>query len=350
MLCAFSEFTDNKVVIGLLYAALAVGCIKLTTTTLSLLSMVFDLYVLPSVDFSKYGAHKGNWAVITGASDGIGKEYSRQLAKKGFNVVLVSRTKSKLQTVAKEIEAESKVETRVVAFDASKDVSENYEAIKETTKDLPITILVNNVGKSHSMPVSFLETDEKEMNDIITINDITTLKVTRVVTPLILHTIGKSKGTKGTRGTRGLIINMSSFSGLFPSPMLATYAGSKFFLQGWSAAIAGELKPQGIDVECVLSYLVTSAMSKVRRTSATVPNPKQFVASTLRNIGRRVGAQERFATITPYPSHAAMHWMVANTVGVFSKVANNINLTMHKSIRVRALRKQKRIAENTLKH
>ncbi|KAF6014075.1 hypothetical protein HII12_001491 [Brettanomyces bruxellensis] len=222
--------------------------------------------------------------------------------QKGFNVILMARTQARLEEVAKEIEATYSVETRVVAFDASKDIPENYEKMKEATKGLSITILVNNVGRSHSMP---------EMNDIMTINDFATLKITRAVTPVILATIAAQKGTKG------LIINMSSFAGLFPSPLLATYTGSKFFLQGWSAALAGELAEKNIDVECVLSYLVASKMSKVRRTSATVPSPKQFVASTLRNIGRRVGAQERFATVTPYPSHALMHWVVANTVGVF---------------------------------
>lgn len=281
--------------------------------------------------------------MVTGASDGIGKEYANQIAKKGFNVILMARNQAHLEEVAKEIEAKYGVQTKVVAFDASKDVPEHYEQLKEATKGLPITILVNNVGRSHSMPVSFLDTDEKEMNDIITINNLATLKITRAVAPVILATIA------GNKGTKGLIINMSSFAGLFPSPLLATYTGSKFFLQGWSAALAGELAEKNIDVECVLSYLVASKMSKIRRTSATVPSPKQFVASTLRNIGRRVGAQERFATVTPYPSHALMHWAVANTVGVFSKLANSLNCKMHKSIRVRALKKAKRIAAQKAK-
>lgn len=296
--------------------------------------MIFDLYILPPVNFNKYGAHKGKWAVVTGASDGIGKEYARQIAKKGFNIVLISRTQSSLERVAKEIEGETGVQTKIVAFDASIDVPTNYEKIQQAIKDISVTILVNNVGKSHSMPVSFLDTDEKEMNDIMTINNTATVKITRAVAPALIAT-----------GCPGLIINMSSFAGLFPTPMLATYTGSKFFIQGWSEALAGELEEHKIDVECVLSYLVKSKMSKVRRTSATVPSTEQFVSSTLRNIGRRVGAQERYATITPYPSHAMMHWFVANTVGVFSRSSNHLNMKMQKSVRVRALRKAKRLAQ-----
>ncbi|GMF06394.1 unnamed protein product [Ambrosiozyma monospora] len=198
----------------------------------------------------------GNWAVITGASDGIGKEYALQLAKKGLNIVLVSRTLSKLELLATDIETKYKVSTKIVAFDASTDSPENYESIAKAINGLPVTVLINNVGQSHSIPVSFLETPEKEMHDILTINNTVTLKVTRVVTPFILETLEKDKKL------RGLILSMGSFSGIFPSPLLATYSGSKFFLQGWSAALAGELKPKRIDVELMLSYLVTSAMSK----------------------------------------------------------------------------------------
>lgn len=316
------------------YIVIFAGVVKLTSVALSFLSLAADLLVLPAVDYSKYGAGKGNWAVVTGASDGLGKQFALQLASKGFNIVLVSRTESKLKAVASEI----KTETKIVAFDASTDDPANYTQLAKALKGLKVTVLVNNVGRSHSIPVSFLDTPEDELHDIMTINNTVTLKITRVVVPIILETLDTEK-------VRGLILTMGSFAGLFPTPMLATYSGSKFFLQGWSSALAGELKPQGIDVEIALSYLVTSAMSKVRRTSATIPDPEHFVASTLKNVGRRVGAQERYATSTPYWSHAIMHWAVDQSVGVFSKVANSINYTMHQSIRMRALKKAARKAK-----
>ena len=321
-----------------LYAALVVGVVKVTTTVLSFTSLLLQAYVLPGVNFAKYGANRGNWAVITGASDGIGKEYAFQLAKKGFNIVLVSRTQSKLETVASEIQSKYKKETKIVAFDASTNAPENYQLLEDSLQGLPVSILINNVGASHSIPVSFLDTTEEEMNQIITLNNIVTLKVTKIVAPLIAANTGKNKGT------RGLILTMGSFAGLVPTPYLSVYSGSKAFLQNWSAALSGELASQSIDVELVISSLVTSAMSKVKRSSFMIPTPKQFVASTLKNVGRRVGAQERFGTITPYPSHALMHWGIANTLGVFSKFVNKMNLDMHKDIRKRALKKAARIA------
>ncbi|EGW34062.1 uncharacterized protein SPAPADRAFT_59486 [Spathaspora passalidarum NRRL Y-27907] len=334
-----SSLSGNRVVYYALYGALLFGVLKLTILGLSFGSMIFGLFILPPVNFKKYGAKQGKWAVVTGASDGIGKEYAFQLAKKGLNIVLVSRTQSKLELIATEIESKYKVQTKIVAFDASTDDDANYISLRNVVSELPITVLVNNVGQSHSIPVPFLETDEKELNDIITINNTATLKITQVVAPLIVSTIKKEK-----KKVRGLILTMGSFGGLLPTPYLATYSGSKAFLQAWSNALAGELKPQGVDVELVISYLVTSAMSKIRRTSATIPNPKQFVAATLRGVGRRNGAQERFATNTPYWSHAIMHFAIANTVGVYSKVANSLNFSMHQAIRKRALKKAERLA------
>ncbi|CUM63279.1 uncharacterized protein PRCAT00000850001 [Priceomyces carsonii] len=331
--------TESKFIELVLYISLFVGVFKLTTFLLSLFSLIADVFILPPVNFKKYGAKKNTWAIVTGASDGIGKEYSKLLAKKGFNLVLVSRTQQKLELLATEIETSFKVQTKVVAFDASADETSNYELLSESISQLPVTILVNNVGQSHSIPVPFLETEDKELRDIITINNTATLKITQVVAPLISQTVAKDKTL------RGLILTMGSFGGLLPTPYLATYSGSKAFLQAWSAALAGELASQRIDVELVISYLVVSAMSKIRRSSAAIPSPQNFVASVLKSVGRRGGAQERYATSTPFWSHALMHFGIENTVGVYSKLANKLNFNMHKSIRIRALKKKARSAK-----
>ncbi|KAK6463487.1 3-ketoacyl-CoA reductase [Scheffersomyces coipomensis] len=334
-----SSIKDCDVSQFLIYGVLLVGVFKVTFLTLNTASLLFDLFILPSVNYKKYGAKQGNWAVVTGASDGIGKEYALQLASKGLNIVLISRTQSKLELIATDIETKYKVETKIIAFDVSTDESTNYDRIAETIKDLPVTILINNVGQSHSIPVPFLETEDKELRDIITINNTATLKITQVVAPIIASTVAKQ-----SKKIRGLILTMGSFGGLLPTPYLATYSGSKAFLQAWSSALAGELKPQGIDVELIISYLVTSAMSKIRRTSLLIPNPKQFVKATLNGVGRRNGAQERYATNTPYWTHAFMHFGIEQAVGVYSKLANTLNYDMHKSIRTRALKKAARLA------
>lgn len=339
-ICQFiSSFSDCKLANGLLIGCLLVGVVKVTTLSLSFASLIFDLFLLPKTSYSKYGAKSGKWAVVTGASDGIGKEYALQLAAKGFNIVLVSRTQSKLELISTDIETKYKVQTKIVAFDASTDEDINYAKIRKAIEDIPVTVLINNVGQSHSIPVPFLETEEKELQDIITINNTVTLKITQVVATAIKQT------TAGDKKVKGLILTMGSFGGLLPTPYLATYSGSKAFLQQWSNALSGELAASNIDVELVISYLVTSAMSKIKYASATIPNPKNFVRSALNGVGRRNGAQERFGTSTPYWSHAIMHFAIHNSVGVYSKIANTLNFNMHKSIRTRALKKAARLAK-----
>lgn len=322
----------------LVYIVFFAGVLKVTTFGLSLIAVLLDVFVLPSTKLDKYGAKKGWWAVVTGASDGIGKEFSQQLAAKGFNVLLVSRTKAKLDALAEEIETKYRVQTSVLAFDASKDEEVDYESLKAAVSSIPVSLLVNNVGQSHSIPVPFVETSDKELRDIITVNNITTLKVTQIVTPFISKTVGQVKNS------RGLILTMGSFAALVPTPLLATYAGSKAFLQAWSSALAGELLSQNIDVQLVNSYLVASAMSKVRRSSSSIPSPKAFVSSVLGSVCRRSGAQERYATSTPYWAHAIMHFAIETTVGVYSRIANKVNLSIHKSIRQRALKKAARVS------
>lgn len=270
---------------------------------------------------------------MTGASDGLGKEFALQLARKGFSVLLVSRTQSKLDVLAQEISAKHNVQTKVLAMDFSANKDEDYAKLKSIVSELDIAILINNVGQSHSIPVPFAETEEKEMNDIITINCTGTLKVTQLVVPGMI------------KRKKGLILTMASFGGLLPTPLLATYSGSKAFLQQWSAALASELKPRGITVQVVQSYLVTSAMSKIKRTSLLIPNPRQFVRATLSRVGRHGGAQGISATSTPYWSHAIMHWAISTFVGTMNTALINYNRAMHIAIRKRALRKAERDAK-----
>lgn len=323
------------------------GLLKLVPFALRFLSMVFDLFVLPPVNYAKYGCKAGDYAVVTGASDGIGKEFASQLASKGFNLVLISRTESKLVALKDELEGKFNIKAKILAIDISADSKDNYNKIYSLCDDLPISILVNNVGQSHSIPVPFLATEEEEMRNIITINNTATLMITQIIAPIIIRTVKKHResGDKKLKSQRGLILTMGSFGGLIPTPLLATYSGSKAFLQNWSSSLAGELAADNVDVELVLSYLVTSAMSKVRRTSMMIPNPRTFVKSTLRNIGRRCGAQDRYGTITPLWSHAIYHFVIEELFGVYARVVNEINYKFHKSIRIRAVRKAVREAK-----
>ncbi|TVY44764.1 Very-long-chain 3-oxoacyl-CoA reductase [Lachnellula subtilissima] len=313
----------------------AIGLLSVSRKVVSYIRLLLSLFVLSGKNLRAYGK-KGTWAVITGASDGIGKEYAIQLAQKGFNLLLVSRTQSKLDTLRQEIEhkyAGSAVKVKVLAMDFAEDDEKDYAALQALVNDLDVGILINNVGLSHSIPIPFIETPKEEIRDIIGINCLATLKVTQIVAP------GMVKRKKG------LILTMGSFGGWMPIPLLATYSGSKAFLQHWSTALGGELKGSGVDVELALSYLVTTAMSKIRRSSAMIPNPRQFVRATLGKIGRSGGAQNMAYTSSPWWTHGLMQWWLENTLGIGSGLGLQFNRVEHEKIRKRALKKAEREAK-----
>ncbi|KAL0933437.1 3-ketoacyl-reductase [Colletotrichum truncatum] len=311
----------------------SIGALFLANKALGYVKFLLGVFVLSGTNLRTYGK-PGTWAVVTGASDGLGKEYAYQLASKGFNLVLVSRTQSKLEALAHEIEAKfsGKILVKVLAMDYTRDDNADYDRLAQTIDGLDVGILINNVGQSHSIPVPFLLTARDELQNIVTVNCLGTLKTTQVVAPIM------------QKRKSGLILTMGSFAGWIPSPYLATYSGSKAFLQHWSTSLAAELKSDGIDVQLVVSYLITTAMSKIRRTSLLIPNPKSFVRAALGKVG--TGIYQDFAySYTPWWSHALLLWVVENTIGVAHEWAVAFNLKMHADIRTRALKKAARDAK-----
>lgn len=319
---------------------LFVGIWKLSQTIDSLFSVLTDTLIPRAAQLEPYktrgsGRVNASWAVVTGCTAGIGEEYAHQLAADGFNLILVSRSLNKLEKVRDDIKSKfSSIEIALYVLDAAKAKSEDYAGLRDLVASHEnVSVLINNLGISHDMPTPFAEVPEAALNEIIQVNCVSTLEISKAVLPSL------EKHTEESRSARALVLTMGSMAGLTPTPLLSVYTGSKMFLQGWSSALAQELKPKKIDVQLVLSYLVTSQMSKVRRTSLMCPNPKSFVKSALRQIGRRGGARERAFTCNPYWSHALLQWAIESTLGVWSSMVASINFKMHLDIRKRALRK-----------
>jgi len=218
-------------------------------------------------------------------------------------------------------------------MDYSKNADADFARLEEMVSNLDISILINNVGQSHSIPVPFVETSQQEMNDIITINCFGTLRTTKIIAPLM---VAKH---------RGLILTMASMGGFIPTPLLATYSGSKAFLQQWSSALGSELAPHGVKVQLVQSYLVMSAMSKIRKPSLFCPTPKAFVKAALAKLERSGGAQGIAYTSAPYWSHGLIFWALQTITGTMNRAVIDQNRVMHESIRKRALRKAEREAK-----
>ncbi|OZJ05259.1 hypothetical protein BZG36_01947 [Bifiguratus adelaidae] len=306
-----------------------VGTLYLAFKVLGLLRVLFDVYVRSGINLKKFGAGQGAWAVITGASDGIGKEFAQQLAQKGFNLLLVSRTASKLQTIAEELTAKHGIEVETYAMDFAKGDPEDYLKLATMMQELQIGVLVNNVGTNHDIPTAFVDESDKVIQDIIEVNINSALRMTKLVLPQMV----------GRRN--GLILNLGSFSGLVAAPYLSVYSAGKAFLSTFSQALGHELEGTGVVVEHINTYFVVSSMSKIRRPTWLIPMPKPYVKSVLNKIGVSGGAAIPFGS-TPYSGHALANWAIDNLFGIKFWVKQN--LAIQKDIRRRALRKREREA------
>lgn len=246
-------------------------CLYMATRVSLTIFNLLSEYVLGSTfNFKKIG----DWAVVTGATDGIGLAFARALAKQGQNVVLISRSKEKLDKVAQEIEMKYNVSTKCISADFSE--SDIYTNIKQQISDLNISVLVNNVGVSYDHPEYFLEVEglPNVISKMMSINVYSTVKMTELVLPTFV------------RKNKGVVLNVSSSAACKPTPLLTLYSASKQFVDTFSKAINCEYASKGVIMQCITPFFVCTKLSKIRRSSLFIPNPDTYVAATLKTVGK----------------------------------------------------------------
>lgn len=195
-------------------ALLSLTCLYILKFLISILRWVYVNFLRPAKNLKKYGS----WALVTGPTDGIGKAFAFQLARKGLNLVLVGRNPDKLKDVSSAIRAKfDKIEIKTVVVDFSGDLSEGVKRIGEVIEGLDVGVLINNVGISYPYARFFHEVDEKLLGDLIKINVEGTTKVTQVVLPGML------------KRKKGAIVNIGSGAAIvIPSdPLYSVYAAAK---------------------------------------------------------------------------------------------------------------------------
>ncbi|TGL57121.1 SDR family oxidoreductase [Leptospira ognonensis] len=181
-------------------------------------------------------------AYVTGASQGIGKEFVRALAK-NYNVILVSRTIADLNKAIAEIEPTAKGLLTALSFDLSKKKSQE-DLAKILEKDPDFELLVNNAGFGTVGEFASLDL-EKELDEI-------NLNVKALVT--LTHAALKEFKKK----KKGYIINVASVAGFLPAPGSAIYAATKAFVKSFTEAIHEEAHPHGIYVQALCPGLTHS--------------------------------------------------------------------------------------------
>lgn len=264
--------SDSVLYQGLtLLGFLALGYLVLKHTFKLL--MGFRVHILSQwwrKDLRKYGG----WAVVTGATDGIGKSYTKELAKMGFNVVLISRTLEKLKNVAAEIEKQSGCKAKIIQADFTGG-AEIYPNIEEGLKDLDIGILVNNVGMAHKESSEFISSDDisKDITDMMNCNVMSMLHMTRILLPRMLER------------KKGLIINISSEAGTRPYPKITLYSATKVFVDFFSRSLNIDYQPRGVTVQCVMPLLVSTNMTKNVKRNLLVKTSDDFAREALNTAG-----------------------------------------------------------------
>ncbi|XP_058058613.1 very-long-chain 3-oxoacyl-CoA reductase [Anopheles bellator] len=263
----------------------------------------------------------GEWALITGATDGIGKAYAQALAKKGLNVILVSRTLSKLEDVAKEIETEYKVRTMVIDADFTGG-AEIYEKIRARIENLDIGVLVNNVGMSYANPEYLLELpdSEKLINNLLNCNVLSVTRMCQLVMPGMVARHA------------GVVINISSLSAVIPAPLLTIYSASKAYMDKLSEDLASEYAKHNIVVQSVLPGPVATNMSKIRKSTWMACSPKVFVANAINTLGHT-------RQTTGYFPHALLELAINMLRFISPRLMEKITLNTMQNIRARAMKK-----------
>ncbi len=222
---------------------------------------------------SEFKQKYGPWALVTGASAGLGEEFSRHLAQRGLNLVLVARRAERLEALGKELAEKHGIEYRAVAADLN---SEDFlPGLAEATADLEVGLLINNAGFTNSG--EFLDNDLAAETRLVNVN-------CRAVT-LLAHHYGQGMRQR----KRGGIIFSASIAGFSAIPFWATYAASKSYDLLFSEALSSELAKYNIDVlaMCPGTTRTEFADYKGMVAKVLVMEVGPVVSGTLDRLGRR---------------------------------------------------------------
>lgn len=246
---------------------------------------------------SKYG----EWAVVTGASSGIGREIARQLAEAGFNLVLVARRLADLEQLAAETVGKHQREVIVLPLDLG--TSGASAAVFDATAHLNTGLLVNAAG--FGLGGLFLDNALTEESSMIDVNCRALMELT--------HRFGTRFAAQG----RGGIILFSSIVAFQGVPRSANYAATKAFVQSLGEGLGDELSPRGVDV----------------LISQPGPTHSGFAA----RAGMRLGKAEKAENVAS-ATLAALGRRTRVTPGLLSKLLIGSLMTAPRFLRVRIMK------------
>ena len=218
---------------------------------------------------------RGKTAVITGASSGIGEAFARALAARGANVVLVARSKAKLDALAQELAGRHGVRAEVIAADLSAGNAARVYA-EAKARGLAIDVLVNNAGFGSYGPFETLDAGRER--EQIMLNVVALADLTRAAIPELLE-------------RKGAVINVASTVAFQPIPYMAVYGATKAFVLSFSEALWAQYRNTGLRVLALCPGATDTSFFDVANNRETtvgqVATPEEVVRVALRALGRR---------------------------------------------------------------
>lgn len=216
---------------------------------------------------------KDSWALVTGATDGIGFGFAQELSQRGFNLFLHGRNREKLSWRQEELQAQfPNIKTKIIVSDAAS-LTGAIDLIVNDIGDARLTVLVNNVGGEPRAYRRLTELTYQDVQNTISINITFMTQMTRALLP-ILEKNGPS-----------LVMNMSSVVS-YGMPYVPVYSGTKGFVDSFSRSLETEMKADGKDVE-VLGVRVGSVQSAGNdvEVNFTTPDSRTMAAEALNRVG-----------------------------------------------------------------
>lgn len=214
-----------------------------------------------------------SWAVVTGATDGIGLAFAQVLAEHGFNILLVSRNKDKLEDIKDRISATTKVQVDYVVSNALDTSEGNIKAVVDKLTSRDVAILVNNVGIGLEGRKMMHTYDVEKIENAIKANCLYPTLLSKEMIPVLL----RHQGPK-------LVINLSSVVALIMCPFSSIYSATKAYNRQFSLAMSAEYHQFEMDVLCVEPGFVESSMTKMK-PSLVCCTARECAESALRKVG-----------------------------------------------------------------
>ena len=248
------------------------------------------------------------WAVVTGASSGIGREIACVLAEQGHDLVLVARRGPVLEALAEDLRQRCGVQAHTVALDLGDRDAPRRLAQQLQADDIVPAVLVNNAG--FGLYGAHAKQDPEQVRALLELNIVALTLLTRQLLPPMLQ------------AGRGRILNIASTAAFLPGPRMATYFASKAYVLSYSEALAEELAGRGISVTALCpgptrsEFFERAGMSPAVLAMGRMPSSREVAEFGVRAMqrGQRVaihGASNHLLAFLPrLAPRRAVAWVV----------------------------------------